>query len=159
MNHEKFEQKLKEEYDKHSLFAFLKEKGKGNSEDIKVIKSEPMMLNSFNYVLKHPDTDLEKYYIKEMVNLLLQNEIRVLLPFLEKYNEEMVDEAGKVVIGRIKTSQAKFFYYWIDEPLCFDLSKIYVDDSELLLSDYSNLNFDQGYDTELCSFMMIGGSK
>jgi hypothetical protein len=159
MNHETFVQKLKEEYNKQSLFAFLKEKSKGNSEDIEVIKTESLMLNSFNYVLKHPDTDLEKYYIKEIVNLLVQTEIRTLLPFLEKYKCEMVDEPGKVVIGRVKTSQAKFFHYLLDEELCFDLSKIYVDDSEMLVSDFSNLNFDQGYDTDIGSFIMIGGNK
>ena len=159
MNREKFKHKLKDEYNKQSLFAFLKENCTGNSEDIKVIKTEPLMLNSFNYVLKHPDTDLEKHYIREIVNLLVQTEIRILLPFLEKHKEEVVDQPGKVVIGPVKTSQAKFFHYLLDEPICFDLSKIHVDDSEMLLSDFSELNFNQGYDTDIGSFIMIGGSK
>tara|TARA_Y100000034_G_C6861231_1_gene391981 strand:+ start:803 stop:1282 length:480 start_codon:yes stop_codon:yes gene_type:complete len=159
MNRETFEIKLKKEYNLQSLFVFLKENCKGNSENIEVIKTEELMLNSFNYVLEHPNTDLEKYYIKEIVNIIVQMEIRTLLPFLEKCNVNLVDEQGKVVIGRVKTSQAKFFHYLLDEPICLDLNKIYVDDSEMVMSDFSVMNFEAECDTTINSFIMIGGSK
>jgi hypothetical protein len=148
--------KIEEEYQKKSLFAFLKENSKGNSQNIKVIKTKPLMLNSFNYVLKHPNTDSEKYYIKEIVNLLVQTEIKTLLPFLEKHKEKVADEPGKIIIGRMKTSQAKFFHYLLDDPFCFDLNNIYVDDAEMLISDFSVLNIEQGYDTDIGSFIMLG---
>lgn len=150
---------FEDEYQKNSFFSFLKKHAKGQSDNVKMFKTERIGLKSFDYVKKHPKSDIEKWYIKEIVNILSQAEVRTLLDFLKKKAVTLDDDENNLIIcsaGSNNFKKANVFIYPLEEPLCIPRNSIYVDDNGLLLSDHSVHSFKMCYDTEIGSFVVVG---
>ena len=66
MDFEALSNRMREEYNKSSLFPFLAKHANGcPSGREETIKTDAIELKHSDYILKHPDTYLEKHYIKE----------------------------------------------------------------------------------------------
>ncbi|MCC7574862.1 hypothetical protein KO361_04690 [Candidatus Woesearchaeota archaeon] len=123
-----FNEKLKEEYEAKGLFSFLAKQSLGETNDTHRLVVEGPKLVSFEYVLKHPDSDLERIYVAELVNLLVQEELKRIMPKLKEIAIPVIDSEDNIVFTRKKNKyeKSKIFYCFIDEDLCIPRNKIAV---------------------------------
>jgi len=154
----KFKEKLELEYENKGLFPFLAKQSKGENTKIESIKIKPLHLISLKYILEQPNTDIEKHYIKELLNLIMQHELEKILPF---FKNEVVDSEENIILTRNvkKYDFAKTFLCPVDEDVCISRNKLFVDDYGLLIADYNAIDLDLYGDTNVSSFIMIGVRK
>ena len=139
MDFEALSNRMREEYNKSSLFPFLAKHANGcPSGREETIKTDAIELKHSDYILKHPDTYLEKHYIKEILGILAQNELKKILPFLEKIKTQMVDSENNIVIGKIMENIAKADMFECNiEPMCIRKKDIFVYETLMFISDFA----------------------
>jgi len=160
-NFEALSKKIEDEYNKSSLFPFLAKYAQGcPGNKTETIKTEKIGLKSFNHVLNHPNTDLEKHYIKEILGILAQNELKAILPFLEKIKIDIEDSKENIIIGRNPKDIANADKFRCETNLiCLRKKDIFVDDHEIVISDFRGISLGQDYDSKIGSFIIVGGRK
>ncbi len=124
-----FKNKLEQEYNKKGLFAFLTLNSTGKTKYYQRLFIKGPELVSADYVLEHPNTNLEKYYIKEIVNILVQEEIKQIIPSLKEITIDINDSEENIILTSKKDyyEKAKVFHCLVEEDLCFPRNKISVD--------------------------------
>jgi len=157
MTFEELQEKIKVEYNKISFFSFLKKNMFCNNNDnFKTINSLQFGLNSFEYVSKHPNTDLEKCYIKELLHIQIQNEVNAFLEKTKEFHEPIVDNKEKIIIGgNGKYKNASVFKVNIEEDVCIDKNKFNVDDFEIVIGDFREIDLDHLDNASIKSFIII----
>lgn len=123
-----FRQKLQEEYGKNGLFSDLKINKTENSKPSNTITIKGPNLECFEYVLKHPNTDLERIYIKELVNIVKQYELEKIMPKLNKIKTPIKDYESNIIFTNTKNKykKAKIVYCSINKDLCIPKNKLLV---------------------------------
>jgi hypothetical protein len=156
MTFEELQGKINVEYNKISFFSFLKRNMTNkNSDKFKTITSLQFGLNSFEYVSKHPNTDLEKYYVKELLYIQIQNEVNAFLEKTKEFHEPIVDDKEKIIIGQGKYKNASVFKVNIEEDVCIDKNKFNVDDFEIVTGDFREIDLNHLDNASIKSFIII----
>ncbi len=157
MAFEELQEKIKEEYNEISFFSFLKKNMFCNNNDnFKTINSLQFGLNSFEYVSKHPNTDLEKHYIKELLHIQIQNEVNAFLEKTKEFHEPIIDSKEKIIIGSNgKYENASVFKVSIEEDVCINKNKFNVDDFEIVIGDFREIGLFESENANIKSFIII----
>lgn len=160
-----FEEKLEElnkkiiiEYEKVGLFPFLKKHCKelvDYNNEIQ-ITTKHFGLSEIENIFKHPDTDLEKYYIREIVNIVKQNEIKTIYPYLAKFKIDIIDSNENIIIGQNKYNKAIFFEANVAD-ICIPTSKLSFGKNYIGLSNLESVQLGLGssYPSGISSFITI----
>jgi len=147
--------KLEQEYEKKGLFSFLSKNTLGNSVHTHNVLIQGPNLVSSEYVLEHPNSDLEKYYVKEIINILVQEEIKQFLPKLKEISVPVDDSQDNIIFTNKKSTyqHAKVFYCAIENDFCIPRNKIFIKsylpslvltgDSKIISAAWLNFNVDR----------------
>jgi hypothetical protein len=147
--------KLETEYENKGLFPFLALNMQGDSKHSHNLLIQGPKLVSSDYVLDHPDTDLERVYVEEIINILVQEEVKQIIPKLKEIIIPIGDFKENIILTSKKNTyqEAKVFYCSIEEDVCIPRNKIFiksylsslvlVDDKKIVSAAWLNLNVDK----------------
>ena len=158
MKYENLAKKIKQEYEKEGFFPFLAKNAEGTLTKTTTINTDRTPINHSDYISKHPNSDLEKHFIKEILSIITFNEVLKTIKFLK--TRELEDSEENIIIGKTdQIKKAAYFEFPLEKPICIRKKDIYVEDHELIISDFERINLGQNADSEIKSFILLGGAK
>jgi len=156
-----FEKKLNKLYEEQGLFTFLAKHTTGEFSKIAVKRTEPIYLKELDFIKKHLDSDLEDWYVRQLINLIMQEELKALLPVFELIKIDIEDVEENIIFTKSKNyyKNATTFYCPVEEDICIAKNVLHVDDTDLVLGSFEYVDLPTYGENVLTAFMWYGVEK